>query len=132
MSAPAKILIIESHTPLAMMFVHVLTQAGCDTSVARNGELGLKLAKENKFDLIALNMDLPDFSGLEVCRALKQQHYSRHTPVVFVSKRHHEQDLQQSLETAAVIDLTKPFDAHDFTSQLLSYISPSDIGGNAK
>ena len=67
MKNKAKILIVEDDTPLAMMMVHVLSRAGCDVQVASTGEKGLELAKENRFDLITLDIDLPRVSGLEIC-----------------------------------------------------------------
>lgn len=105
--------------------VHLLSQEGCDVSVARTGELGMELAQESKFDLITLDADLPDINGLEVCRKLKRRHHSRHTPVVFVSTCCCEQDVQRGLEAGAVDYIAKPFDTLGFTTRLLSYIHPA-------
>ncbi|HAO77665.1 MAG TPA: hypothetical protein DCQ92_01580 [Verrucomicrobia subdivision 3 bacterium] len=118
----ARILVVEDDTPLAMMMVHVLSRAGCDVLVAHTGEKGMELAQENKFDLITLDVDLPDINGFEICSQLKQRHHSRHTPIVFISGRPHEEDVQRGLELGAVDYITKPFDAMDFTSRLLSHI----------
>jgi len=84
MSFKAKILIVEDDTPVAMMMVHVLSRAGCDVRVANTGQKGMELARENKFDLITLDVDLPDISGFEICSELKQRHLSCHTPIVFI------------------------------------------------
>ncbi len=117
-----KMLIVEDDTPLAMMMVHVLSRAGCDVRVASTGKKGLELAQENRFDLITLDIDLPGgISGLEICRELKQRHLSRHTPVVFVTGRHGEQDVQRGLEAGAVDYITKPFGV-EFVPRLLSHI----------
>ncbi len=116
-----KILIVEDDTPLAMMMVHVLTRAGCDVVVANTGRKGMELAQENKFDIITLDIDLTDINGFEICRELKQKHHSRHTPVVFVSGRPCEQDIQRGLELRAVDYITKPFGV-EFVPRLLSHI----------
>jgi len=105
-----------------MMMVHVLSHAGCDVLVASTGKKGLELAQENKFDLITLDVDLPDLSGFEICRELKQRHHSRHVPIVFISERPCEKDRQRSLELGAGDYITKPFFAVDFTSRILSHI----------
>lgn len=118
-----KILIVEDETPVAMMMVHVLSQAGCDVQVANTGEKGMKLAQENKFDLIALEIDLPDTSGFEICSELKQRHYSRRTPIVFISGQPCENDRQRSLELGAVDYISKPFDAPGFVPRILSHIT---------
>ena len=122
MTGKAKILIIEDDTPVAMMMVNVLSRAGCDVQVANTGQKGMELARENKFDLITLDVDLPDISGFEICSELKQRHLSYHTPIVFVSGRPCENDRQRGLDLGAVDYITKPFDARDFVSRLLSQV----------
>ncbi len=120
----AKILIIEDDTPVAMMMVNVLSRAGCDVRVANTGQKGMELARENKFDLITLDVDLPDISGFEICSELKQRHLSYHTPIVFVSGRPCENDRQRGLDLGAVDYITKPFDALAFVPRLLSRLKP--------
>ena len=122
MTEKPNILIVEKETPVAMMMVHVLSRAGCNTLVARTGEKGMKLAQENKFDLIVLDVDLPDISGFEICRELKQRHYSRHTPVVFISGRPCEQDIQSALELGAVDYIIEPFEETDFIFRIISRV----------
>jgi DNA-binding response OmpR family regulator len=123
----ARILIIEDNTPVAMMMVHVLSRAGCDVLVANTGEKGMELARENKFDLIALDVDLPDISGFEICSELNQRHLTRHIPIIFVSKQSSEKERQRGLELGAVDYITKPFKTEDFTSHLLSQIRENSM-----
>ena len=122
-----KILIVEDETAVAMMMVFLLERAGCKTEVATTGKRGMALAQENKFDLITLDVDLPDINGFEICSELKQRHYSRHTPVVFVSGRPCEQDVQHGLELGAVDYIAKPFGASDFISRILAHLNPTPV-----
>jgi DNA-binding response OmpR family regulator len=128
MIAKLKILIVEDDTPLAMMMVHVLSSAGCDVQVASTGENGLELAKENKFDLITLDIDLPDIDGFQICRELKQRHISHRTPVVFVTGRPCKQDIQRGLELGAADYIAKPFVGVDLVSRLLSHVKVKPRG----
>lgn len=121
-----KILIVEDDTPLAMMMVHMLSHLGCDVQVASTGKRGLELAQQNKFDLITLDIDLPGISGLEICGELKQRHLTRHTPVVFVTGRLAEQDMQRGLEIGAVDYITKPFGV-EFAPRLLSHVRRKQV-----
>jgi DNA-binding response OmpR family regulator len=123
----ARILIVEDETPVAMMMVHVLSRTGCDVLVASTGKKGMELAQENKFSLIIVDVDLPDFNGFEVCNELKHRHFSRRTPVIFVSERPCEQDLQRGLELGAADYIAQPFDATDFVRRLLSHIKPTSV-----
>jgi DNA-binding response OmpR family regulator len=123
-----KILIVEDDIPLAMMMVHVLTRAGCDVQVASTGKKGLELAQQNKFDIITLDIDLPGIGGLEICAELKQRHLSRNTPVVFVTGRLGEQNMQRGLEAGAVDYISKPF-GMEFAPRLLSHVKAPQTPG---
>ena len=123
MADKAEILIVESETPVAMMMVNVLTQAGCEVLVASSGEKGMELAQENKFDLIVLAVDLPDIKGFDICNELKQRHASRRTPIVLISGRPAENDRQRGLELGAADYIKKPFGASDFVQRILSHIA---------
>ena len=114
---------VEGETPVAMMMVNVLTQAGCDVLVADTGEKGMELAQENKFDLIVLAVDLPDTNGFDICNELKQTHASRRTPIVLISGRPTEKDRQHGLELGAADYIEKPFGASDFVQRILSHIA---------
>ncbi|MGA9777818.1 MAG: response regulator [Verrucomicrobiia bacterium] len=120
MKGKAKILIVENDTPVAMMMVNLLTRAGCDVMVANTGKKGMELAQENEFDLIALDMDLPDFNSFEICSDLKQRHLTRNTPIVFVSGKPCVEERQRGLELGAADYITKPLDPSDFARQILA------------
>jgi DNA-binding response OmpR family regulator len=125
-----KILIVEDDTAAAMMMVHVLSRAGCEVLVVNTGEKGMELAQENRFDLIALDTDLPDINGLEICRELKQRHLSRHASIIFISERPCEKDRQRALDLGAVDYIIKPFDAADFVSRILAHSKPPRTESN--
>jgi DNA-binding response OmpR family regulator len=118
MMGKPKILVVEADTPMAMRMICFLTNAGCIVQIARTVEAGMELALETKFDLIVLDVDLP--SGFEICRELKQRHFTRHTPVVLVSERSSLEDQQQGLDLGAADYITKPFDTSDFVQRILA------------
>ena len=120
MNKKATVLIIEDDTPLAMMMVHVLSRAGCDVQVASTGEKGLELAKENRFDLITSDIDLPGISGLEICRELKQRHVSYRTPIILFSGNGTEERRSKAFELGAADFIEKPFKASDFIARIHS------------
>jgi DNA-binding response OmpR family regulator len=122
MSAKRKILVIENDTPIAILIVSLLTRAGCAVEVAPTGRAGIELAKENKFDLITLGVDLPDITGFAVCSDIRQRYYSRHTPIVFVSRRTCLEDQHHGLEIGAADYITKPFETFEFAPRILSHI----------
>lgn len=121
-----KILVVEDDMPVAMMIVSLLAKAGCEVVVAKTGEKGLDMALEYKFDLITLKVDLPDINGFEICSELKQRHFTRHTPVIFVSWRSSLEDQQHGLDLGAADYITKPFGREEFVQRLLSHVERTD------
>jgi DNA-binding response OmpR family regulator len=121
MTDKTKILIIEDEPGVLMMMVRRLTQAGCDVDAAWNAQAGMQKACEGNFDLITLEVDLPGMNGFEMCRCLKGNYHLSNTPVIFVSGRTSLEDQQQGLELGAADYITKPFDALDFASRILSH-----------
>src|ERR1017187_6315150 len=122
MSAKITILIIEDEMPLALLMVNLLSRAGCEVEVATTAKKGMLLADEGNFDLITLDVDLPDANGFEICSRLKENPRLRDTPVVFVSGRSCLEDQQHGLELGAVDYIEKPFSSLDFASRILSHI----------
>lgn len=122
MRKKVKILVVEDEIPLAMMIVAVLTHAGFDVTSALNGRKGLELATTDKFDLITLDVDLPDLNGFKICAELKQRHLTLSTPVLFLSGRSSQQDVQRGLNAGAVDYLIKPFTAADLVQRILTQV----------
>jgi DNA-binding response OmpR family regulator len=130
MKGKAKILIVEDDTPLAMLMVHVLSDAGCDVKAAHTGKKGMELAQENQFDLITLDVNLPDTSGFDICSELKERHISRHTPIIFISAQTGEQDLRKGFALGAADYIPKPFDPNALAPRLLSHVKRLNAGTN--
>jgi DNA-binding response OmpR family regulator len=120
-TAKPRILIVEDDMPVALMVALLLSKAGCQTAFASTGKSALQKAQLEIFDLITLDVDLPDVSGYEVCRRLRENPFFQ-TPIVFVSGRPLEQDIQRGLELGAVDYIAKPFNTFEFTPRLLSHI----------
>ena len=65
MKDKVKILVVEDEMPVALMMVFLLTRVGYDVTTATNGKKGIELASRTRFDVITLDMDLPDIKGFE-------------------------------------------------------------------
>lgn len=122
MNEKPNILIVEGETPVSMMMVFLLTRAGFATEVASTGEEAVQKTERGDYDLITLEVDLPDMSGFDLCRRLKKNPVWRDTPVVFVSGRLSEEDRQRGYEVGAVDYILKPFGADDFVSRIRPHV----------
>ena len=79
------ILVVDDNVNLQIAFKKVLTSSGHQVELASDGEEGLRLAREMRPDVIVLDMMLPKLSGLDVLRALKQDHATERIPVIALS-----------------------------------------------
>jgi len=122
MTGNVKILIVEDDMPVAMMIAYLLTRAQCEVAFAHTAKKGMQMVEEGKFDLITLDVDLPDANGFEICSELKQRHHSRRIPIVFVSGRSCLEDQQHGLDLGAADYITKPFETFEFAPRLLSHV----------
>jgi DNA-binding response OmpR family regulator len=66
-----RLLLVEDETDLAMMLAKGLRQQGYAVDIAADGALGWELAEVNEYDLLILDLNLPDLDGLEVCRRVR-------------------------------------------------------------
>src|SRR5438874_6177894 len=79
------ILIVEDHPLNMKLFRALLHTQSYRTLEAKEGQTGLDLAREHDPDLIIMDVELPDISGIEVIRALKAEDRTRHIPVVAIT-----------------------------------------------
>lgn len=117
-----KILVIEDHPDVLATILYLLKRVDCEGVGARTGADGMQLAKDGKFDLITLDVDLPDTDGLELCRRLKLDQHLRHIPVIFVSGCGGAGSRQRCLELGAADYIAKPFDVRLFVSCIFTHL----------
>jgi len=106
---PASALIIEDEHEIADLVKFHLERDGMQVSVARNGRKAIEMVQGTGYDLIVLDLMLPDLDGLEICRRLKGQDRTKAIPVVMLTARGGESDIVAGLEMGAVDYVTKPF-----------------------
>jgi len=123
-----KILVVEDQPDVLATMRYLLKRAGCETTGARTGADALCRARDEKFDLITLDMELPDTTGLDLCRQMKQDPQLRRVPVVFVSGCLREGNRQRCLELGAADYIAKPFDALVFVARIFAHLR-NDRGG---
>ena len=96
------ILIVEDSPPQALKLKLSLENAGCRVHWAETGLDGLAAAKQTSFDLIVLDIELPDINGFQVCSELKANPDLVDIPVIMMTSRDHAEDVLNGLELGAV------------------------------
>ena len=118
----AKILIAEDERDIRDLIAFTLRFAGYEVFVASNGEEAVTLAPQVNPDLVLMDVRMPRLTGYEACRALKANPDLRDIPVVFLSAKGQESEIQQGLDAGAEDYLLKPFAPDQLTSRVKSIL----------
>lgn len=102
------ILVVEDNATLARNLVDYLEQHGHRVDYARDGALAIRLALENRYDVVVLDLMLPVMDGWEVCRRLRGES-AHHVPVLMLTARDSLGDKLEGFAAGADDYLTKPF-----------------------
>lgn len=111
----SNILIIEDEPAIADVLAYALKSEGYQPHVFGLGETGLKALQQNDFDLVILDVGLPDLNGFEVCRRIRN--FSE-IPVVFLTARSEEIDRVVGLEIGADDYVVKPFSPRELVARV--------------
>ena len=103
------ILIVEDEPDIRELLQYHLRKEGFNTQTAKNGEIGLSLAREINPDLILLDLLLPGIKGLEVCRIIKKDKSTNKINIIMVTALGQEKDIVKGLESGADDYISKPF-----------------------
>jgi DNA-binding response OmpR family regulator len=103
----SKVLVIEDDQAMAVALRDGFEYEGYSVMVARDGSTGLRLASEERVDLIILDVMLPKMSGLDICKRLRSA--GNNVPVIMLTARGQEIDKVLGLKIGADDYVTKPF-----------------------
>jgi two-component system phosphate regulon response regulator PhoB len=109
----ARILVIEDERDLQQVLAYNLRQAGHEVLTASGGQEGLRVAREQRPDLVLLDLMLPDLPGTEVCRTLKREPGTQDCAVVMVTAKGEEIDRVVGFELGADDYVVKPFSVRE-------------------
>jgi PAS domain S-box-containing protein len=109
LAAAATILNVDDNEPALYAKTRILRRAGFQVLEAQDGATALRLVAQSMPQLVLLDVQLPDVSGLEVCRRIKSDPVTRRIPVLHISATHiSETDQQVGMESGAEIYLVEP------------------------
>lgn len=110
--SPLSILVVEDHPTIARQVVDFLDGLNWHADHAATGALAIDLATREPYDVVLLDLNLPDVDGLAVCRAIKQR-APRNVPVLMLTARDAFEDKARGFHEGADDYLTKPFDLRE-------------------
>ncbi len=119
------ILIVDDEMSIRELVAFNLQKEGYRIIQAQDGISAVSLAKNEKPDLIVLDLMLPGMDGLEVCRTLKNQHHTAGIPIIMLTAKNEEIDKIIGLELGADDYLTKPFSPRELIARVKAVLRRS-------
>lgn len=113
-----KILVAEDERDIRELIGFTLRFAGFEVVLVSTGTEALEKALSERPDLILLDVRMPKMTGYEACRQLKEDSATRSIPVVFLSAKGQEGEIEQGLASGAVEYIVKPFAPDELISQI--------------
>jgi DNA-binding response OmpR family regulator len=125
-----KILVVEDEPDLLDLVVYNLRKEGFKPLRAENGEKALELARDERPDLILLDLMLPGLDGLEVCRRLRAHESTSGIPIVMVTARAEESDAVVGLALGADDYVKKPFGVKELVARVRAVLRRTSAGAD--
>lgn len=113
-----RILLIDDHQTVFRLLEAIVRIKGYKLLYAESGQQGIVMARQEKPDLILLDVMMPDIDGFKVCQYLKENDSTKDIPVMFLTARGAEDDMATGRKAGAAGFMTKPFQTIDVLKQI--------------
>jgi DNA-binding response OmpR family regulator len=125
-----KILIVEDELNMAQGLKDNLEFEGYEVETASEGSTGLQKILQNGYDLVLLDVMLPELSGFDICKAVRKEGIN--TPIILLTARGEEIDKILGLEFGADDYITKPFSLRELLARIKAILRRSPKEGNTE
>jgi DNA-binding response OmpR family regulator len=109
---PKRILVVDDDENILNLEKTILEQKGFDVTTAAGGAQALGILADHAFDLILLDVMMPEVDGFTVCRKIKEDTRLKDIPVIFLTAKGGGEALAEGFESGAVMYINKPFTAN--------------------
>lgn len=124
-----KILIVEDEISFSEAISFLLGKEGFETDVAENGRIALDLFKKSSYDLVLLDLMIPEVSGIDVCRAIRTTSL---VPIIMLTAKDSEVDKVVGLELGADDYVTKPYSKAELVARIKAVLRRGNVESTEK
>lgn len=128
----ATVLIVDDDPFISGLASAKARQLGHQVEVAENGEDGLRMALSLQPDLIVLDLMMPKLTGIEVCRSVRAVPAMRATPIIMLTGKGQERDIEEGFAAGATDYLVKPFSPREFQTRVRALLDRAAAVGAAQ
>ncbi|MGE3724881.1 MAG: response regulator [Candidatus Sericytochromatia bacterium] len=122
MNEPINVLVVDDIAPNIRLVAGLLGPEGYDVSFANSGKKALEQVLANDFDLILLDIMMPDMDGIAVCKAIKEHPEKRDIPIIFLTGKTDEVSIMTAFETGGVDYLQKPVNPVELVARVKTHL----------
>jgi len=123
--------VVEDERDIAELVAHNLSRDGYRVEVAYDGAEALERLRNNRYDLILLDLMLPGIQGTEICRMVRENPAMASTPIIMLTARGEEVDRVLGLELGADDYVTKPFSPRELAARIKAVLRRSTHTGTS-
>jgi two-component system, OmpR family, phosphate regulon response regulator PhoB len=120
---PRTAVVVEDDRDIRMLVCLKLGRGGYRTHAAEAGDEGVELVRRERPDVVVLDLMLPRMNGYEVCRRIRAGEDTRDIPVVLLTARAQDADIEQGFAAGADDYITKPFSPRELLSRVDAAVS---------
>jgi DNA-binding response OmpR family regulator len=122
-----KVLIIEDDTVLRENTAEILELSNYNVITAKNGKVGIDMAKKQLPDIIVCDIMMPELDGYETLKTLAQNKTTKYIPFIFLSAKIEHKDVRKGMDMGADDYITKPFEESELISAIESRLAKAAI-----
>ncbi|EXG80942.1 MULTISPECIES: response regulator transcription factor [Cryptosporangium] len=119
------VLIADDDPDILALVTFKVKQAGYHLVTATDGAAALAAARETTPDLVVLDVSMPRMSGLEVCRELRKDTATAKVPVLLLTARAQEADIEAGFDVGADDYVVKPFSPRELVARIAAILGPA-------
>jgi DNA-binding response OmpR family regulator len=122
----SKILIVDDDGGIRMLLSKFLEREGFEIVVAEDGLQGVEIAKKTQPDVIILDVVMPRMDGITAARLIKFYKPLAEVPIIFLTAKDADKEIELAQEARAEVYITKPFDVHQVIHVVKEILSTSE------
>lgn len=118
-----KILLVEDNEVNQLIATALLDEIHCSTTIANNGSEAIEKIKHHSFDLILMDIQMPEMDGYQATRVLRTYPDYSNTPIIAMTANVMKEDIERSLDAGMNAHIAKPIDVDNLYDTLLTYLT---------
>jgi diguanylate cyclase (GGDEF)-like protein len=118
----SKLLIVDDLPKNIQVAANILQKDGYRMAFAQDGPTAIAQVEANRFDLILLDIMMPNMDGFEVCRKIKSNPANQEIPIIFLTAKNDSDSIAQGFELGAMDYLTKPFNGTELRARVKTHL----------